>query len=238
MKLIEVKCKTCGKIKRITLGRFNQSKTKNFYCNLKCLNNSGFNNPNWKGGKPKCIDCGKVVIGGYKVKRCRKCADKFKKGQNSPSWKGGEVIVKCNTCGKSKKVKRFCLGRKTHFCNNKCRSIYMSKKYSGDGNPAWLGGISFLPYGEEFNDYLKKEIRNRDGYKCQGKDCGVPEAECLQNLTCHHIDYNKKNNSEVNLISLCHSCNAKVNSNRKHWEEYFTQLQISRIPDIIKRQNR
>jgi hypothetical protein len=36
---------------------------------------SGKNNPNWKGGKPKCIDCGKLVSN-YGYKRCRKCLNK------------------------------------------------------------------------------------------------------------------------------------------------------------------
>ena len=34
-------------------------------------------------------------------------------------------------------------------------------------------------------------------------------------LAIHHIDYNKKNNKEENLITLCRSCNVKVNFNRK-----------------------
>ena len=51
------------------------------------------------------------------------------------------------------------------------------RKYSGSMEkcPAWRGGISFEPYGIEFNDKLKKEIKQRDGFKC--RECGVTSLE-------------------------------------------------------------
>lgn len=104
----------------------------------------------------------------------------------------------------------------------------------GEDSPSWEGGKSFEVYPEEFNRHLKEQIRIRDSRICQGKGCGIPELECIEKLTVHHIDYNKKNCSDTNLISLCRSCNSKVNFNRKYWEEYFTQLQISKIPESIK----
>ena len=42
------------------------------------------NHPMWNGGKPKCIDCSKVIS--YVSKRCNSCA---KKGEKAPNWKGG-----------------------------------------------------------------------------------------------------------------------------------------------------
>lgn len=93
-------------------------------------------------------------------------------------------------------------------------------------NPAWLGGISFEPYGVEFNDKIRKQIRKRDNYVCQ--ECGIMEKELSQRnnnyhkkLRIHHIDYNKQNNSPYNLISLCVKCHAKTQSNRNHWTNYF-----------------
>jgi 5-methylcytosine-specific restriction endonuclease McrA len=41
---------------------------------------------NWKGGKPECLICGKV-LSGYNNKRCTK--HKGLVGKNSPCWKGG-----------------------------------------------------------------------------------------------------------------------------------------------------
>lgn len=45
-------------------------------------------NPQWKGGKPKCMDC-KKILGAYNAKRCVQCAGKIMRGENSYLWKGG-----------------------------------------------------------------------------------------------------------------------------------------------------
>jgi len=94
--------------------------------------------------------------------------------------------------------------------------------HSGDRSHQWLDGKSFEPYAKEFNEQLKELIRDRDNYICQ--KCGVPESELLRKLAIHHIDYAKKNCLPSNLISLCDSCNGKVNRNRDYWKEYFTDL--------------
>lgn len=44
----------------------------------------GEKNPFWKGGKPKCIDCGKIVSN-YGNKRCRKCSGIFRRGRKQPN---------------------------------------------------------------------------------------------------------------------------------------------------------
>ncbi len=46
---------------------------------------AGEKNYNWKGGKPKCIDCGKK-LSSYGYKRCKDCC---RKGELNGSWKGG-----------------------------------------------------------------------------------------------------------------------------------------------------
>jgi len=91
-----------------------------------------------------------------------------------------------------------------------------------DKNPRWNGGVSFLPYPFTFNKDLKESIRKRDNYICQL--CGATQAEGTQKLSIHHIDYKKDNLIDGNLISLCRSCNSKVNSNRDFWQSYFKQL--------------
>ena len=98
---------------------------------------------------------------------------------------------------------------------------------SGENSYLWKGGISFIPYTPEFNHMLKEDIRELHGRICQV--CGCPESECNESLLIHHIDYDKSNNSEVNLIPLCRSCHGKTNTNRIYWEDYFTKLQISKI---------
>ena len=96
-------------------------------------------------------------------------------------------------------------------------------KHNGEKNSNWKGGLSFEPYSPEFNKELKEKIRARDNYECQ--ECHKKQEEFKENLSVHHIDYNKKNNNPLNLISLCKKHHMKTNSNRKHWERYF-QMQV------------
>lgn len=85
----------------------------------------------------------------------------------------------------------------------------------------WRGGTSFEPYTVEFRD-KQESIRARDSYTCQ--ICGVSQAECLEALSVHHINYNKKNDADNNLISLCTSCHGKTNTNREYWQTYLSNL--------------
>ena len=94
----------------------------------------------------------------------------------------------------------------------------------GENNPNWKNGISFEPYNLNFNEQLKESIRKRDNYTCQ--NCGMTEEEHLivygQVLHVHHIDYDKTNCKESNLVSTCNSCNTRANSNRSYWQEFYT----------------
>ncbi len=96
--------------------------------------------------------------------------------------------------------------------------------FKGSNNPAWKGGKSFEPYGLEFNNELKEKIRKRDSYKC--RECRLNQKELygrLKKLDIHHIDYDKRNNNEKNLITLCRPCHCKTGFNRKDWTKYFNQ---------------
>ena len=44
-------------------------------------------------------------------------------------------------------------------------------------------------------------------------------------MSIHHIDYNKLNNDEDNLISLCRKCHLKTNKkiNRNYYYKYFKE---------------
>ena len=83
----------------------------------------------------------------------------------------------------------------------------------------YMGGISFEPYGKEFNNKLKEKIRKRDSNIC--KECGYSQESLGYKLSVHHIDYNKKNSDENNLISLCRNCHVQTNFNRDDWTNYF-----------------
>jgi hypothetical protein len=47
-------------------------------------------------------------------------------------------------------------------------------------------------------------------------------------LTIHHIDYNKKNCKEENLITTCLWCNTRANFNRTYWQKFYINKLIKR----------
>lgn len=92
----------------------------------------------------------------------------------------------------------------------------------GKNNPNYIDGRSYTEYPKEF--FLKREyIKNRDNFTCQ--NCGITE-EIHKNkfgykLDIHHIDYNKFNCNEDNLITLCRKCNCTANYNRDFWTKFY-----------------
>lgn len=90
--------------------------------------------------------------------------------------------------------------------------------HRGSDHPNWQGGPPD-PYPEGFDIKLKKLIRERDFYTCQL--CGKEEVEEDRALSVHHIDYIKENINPNNLITLCRSCNVKVNYGRESWKKFF-----------------
>ena len=172
-----------------------------------------------KGRKKSCETKRKIKQGILNSK-------KFKKNRFSKKWK--------ENASKSKKgkgrSKNSCLKQSEtmqgHFVSKRTKKK-IAKKVTGEKNgmygrtleknPMWKNGVSFEPYGLEFNKELKTEIRKRDNFICQ---------ECGKNgFIVHHIDYNKKNNKPCNLITLCRSCHGKTNhNNRIFWTKHFQTI--------------
>lgn len=145
------------------------------------------------------------------------------KGKPSP-WKGKhpseEVRKKMSNFHKLLKGELNPFWGKHHSREAKKK---IGEAFKGEKSNLWKGGISFDPYGLEFNNELKNKIRERDKYRCQ--ECGYFQGELKYKLHVHHIDYNKKNNNEKNLISLCRDCHLQTNFGREDWTNYyFTKL--------------
>ena len=166
----------------------------------------------------------------YGKRRCRFCADKIhsewmkenssqigKKGKLSPNYKHGKTNEKryCRDCRRETK----------HYYAKRCKSCACKYKYLNhpEKNPFYVHGNSKAPYPLEFNDKLKEKIRKRDNYICQ--KCSTTEEEHIliysYCLVIHHIDYDKMNCEEWNLITLCSQCNVRANFNRDYWENYY-----------------
>jgi 5-methylcytosine-specific restriction endonuclease McrA len=149
---------------------------------------------------------------------------KLRIGVNANGYKDGRCskIYYCIDCGKkisSYQAKRCikCFGIWETGINNPMYGKIQDK------NPNWCGGISFEPYSIDWTNILKEKIRQRDNYQCQ--NCSITEEEHLivvgTNLIVHHIDYNKQNCKEDNLITVCNSCNARANFNRSYWKNIY-----------------
>lgn len=153
-----------------------------------------------------CIDCNNPIQ--WQSKRCKECADKNKKLPQKF----------CVDCGR-----KIC--RRATRCKSCALKYYytINPKLIGKKSPNYIHGQGYAPYPIEFNNTLKLKIRNRDNFKCQ--NCNMIEEEHIivigQVLHVHHIDYNKQNCKEDNLITLCQHCNLRANYNRKYWQDYF-----------------
>ncbi len=90
----------------------------------------------------------------------------------------------------------------------------------------WMGGKSLEGYAPTFNSQLKDRIRVRDNFACQL--CATPEIEFDRKLDIHHIDYNKGNSDQHNLITLCQSCHVLTNMHRDSWKNFFVDMQMRR----------
>lgn len=90
----------------------------------------------------------------------------------------------------------------------------------GEKHPNWKGGISRFPYAPDWDNYKRNSIKERDGNICLNPNCSKTNTV----LTVHHIDYNKQNCDDFNLITLCNVCNIKANYNRQQHKLFYQQL--------------
>lgn len=202
------------------------------FCSSKCAYAAmtGENSARWSGRTAlRCLECGDEILVTPSDSDAKWCSmacraawmQQHMKGENNPNWKGGSVKKICAVCGKKFEVYP-CLADERKCCSLECAGILKKRTGSVAGvNCAhWKGGKSFEPYSPAFRSSLKEAIRKRDGYTCQL--CGRTQEKNGSLLAIHHIDYDKRNCSSTNLLSLCRSCHSKTNYNREGWTAFFT----------------
>lgn len=187
---------------------------------------------NWKGGKPKCLDCGKMI--NYGSKRCNDC--KSKKGKLSHRWKGGkENNKKVNKLWQEKNKDRISILKKKWLKDNDKKikiwrkeynkinkeKIALSRKLSRIKNRDKIllrnAKRRALKKGAEGSHTLKEweTLKAQYNYTCPCCKNKEPfENQKYKNLTIDHIIPLIKGGSHniENIQPLCQSCNSSKNS--------------------------
>lgn len=164
--------------------------------------------------------------------RCLKCSGKYKRDidyiRKSFHENGYTLLSDKYENTKGKLLYKCHKGHEHRVCWNDwqqgvrcptCANIARSIRHTGPNSPHWKGGLSYEPYCSIWKDMEYKEgIKERDNYKCLNPYCN---SENRYDLTIHHIDYDKKNCSPSNLITVCRSCNAKANIDREWHKSWY-----------------
>lgn len=189
------------------------------------LDVSGSKNPNWKGGTldKTCAVCGKP----YKVKRVHsksrycslQCVGVSQRGKKVRRNAGSRMTSKeCEECGKEFEIPQSHVDRRP-CCSMQCSYVRRSRIMAAEKNPNWAGGLSRMPYPWNFNAISKKVIE-RDAGICQNPSCAGTDGR----MTTHHINYDKQDCREINLIALCSACNSKANFGRDEWQRMYEAM--------------
>ena len=77
-------------------------------------------------------------------------------------------------------------------------------------------------YPKIFTKELKEKIREKFHFTCF--ECQKKQRNKTEKFDIHHIDYDKENCKEENLIFLCGSCHGRTSKNRNYWQEHFKRM--------------
>lgn len=77
-------------------------------------------------------------------------------------------------------------------------------------------------YPQWWNTKARTRIKVRDSYACQL--CQVPGTN--KTLVIHHINYDKRDCQDPNVITLCKPCHDKTRYNRLYWYAYFWKQRL------------
>lgn len=199
----------------------------------------GSKNPNWKGGKVRliCEHCKtpfEVIPSRADKARycslacCNKSDERRQLMRERPVIRAtGRRVqyakIECGWCKTEFEIIPGKVGLKK-FCCRECQFAWRKQLHSGKNNPMWRGGVRKNGYPLDWNK-RSKSIRERDGDRCQNPLCLKKETH----IVVHHIDYNKNNLNDENLITVCNSCNSRFNYRRDYWQAFLIEHNKKRL---------
>lgn len=210
---INLKCNYCNKEYKILKYQYEKAVKRgneNNYCSKSCsckaVNESRF-------GKKVCIICNVELKG----KGRKYCSDECKKISRIQSGIKNRKLkpILCEVCD----VEFYPKSSRTKYCSMECKNEAHSKRMTGLGNSRYIDGMS---YNKEFQ-YMKLIIKERDNNQCvickqiEKRRFYTKNGNLISktNLHVHHIDENIKNNTEMNLITVCDKCHMKIHKTKK-----------------------
>lgn len=199
--------------------RFGQRKIE--YCSKTCASKDRKRSKE-KIRTSRCIICNKEFEHyGERIVCSLECNRRYmsekRLGEKNPNWNENKTEEReCKECKRIFKYTRSGLhtDQKRIFCSKECNHSFLSGKIPGTNLKAKYENS----YPSEFKK-IREYIIARDDKKCTF--CSEEK-----NLHVHHIDYNKENNREENLITLCERCHCMTNShvNRTFFEVLFSGI--------------
>lgn len=139
------------------------------------------------------------------------CANLFQSAHPYGRPKVPRIVKECLGCERKFSVLPSRLHRR-FFCSESCQVKWRSRNTRGNLNPNWRGGSQSHDYPAGFFA-IRNSILKRDGNSCASPLCRTDDTR----VHVHHIDFDKQNCDESNLIAVCPSCNARANFNRDLW---------------------
>lgn len=228
----DVTCIVCGKQVRYEI----KNKRAPVTCGSKECINQRIRDSHPKKTTPvelNCVVCGKPVVREEWVARKYKygavCSDECRMVlllKEVELSKKDMVTLTCECCGEKFQVKPS-VAIKRKCCSRSCAG----KMKVGEKNGRWMGGISFDPYCEKFNNNFRERVREFWGRRCA--ICGRSENNNVTpgwRLSVHHVHYNKdaccNPDSPALFAPVCTACHSLTSGkySRKHWEEYLHNL--------------
>ena len=128
------------------------------------------------------------------------------------------------------------MGKFIFINKNILQDLYFKEKLSLNqiGKKLKLNSCTAEARLEEYGFKLRNKWEAKKLINQSGKNnSNYIDGRCSKKYYCacgkeiHHIDYDKKNCNENNLITLCLRCHRKTNANRRFWQYYFNFFKIN-----------
>lgn len=221
--LYENNCKYCKKYLLTT--------DKTFFCNHTC--SSKYHNPIRKYCRENSKDLTEYLYDLHWKQDLplKQIAEKHNCMRSTVTrlFKENNIIYRNNSQDNSRRYKYMSneeIKKQTKSANKKMREMIEKGIWilcqTDEKHPSYIDGRCSRAKNRSYPNIFKQkrlEILERDEHHCQNPFC----RNKSNNLIVHHIDHNKWNCEDNNLITLCNSCNKLADNPKKLkcYEDYY-----------------